>query len=85
MTTYNDTTVSKRKSYLCRVQAYNAAGVSAYTNVLSAKTPSASPSPAGGLALGAVDTEPTAPAIPAPAAKRGSPFSDVSILDDVLA
>ncbi len=37
-TTYTNSGLTRRKTYWYRVQAYGAAGVSAYSNVVSAKT-----------------------------------------------
>jgi hypothetical protein len=38
VTTFNDTGLARRKTYSYRVQAFNAAGTSAYSNIVSAKT-----------------------------------------------
>jgi hypothetical protein len=43
VTSYSDTTVSKRKTYQYRVAAYNGAGTSAWSNVASVTTPNRAP------------------------------------------
>jgi hypothetical protein len=43
ITAYSDNTVSKRKTYQYRVAAYNATGTSAWSNVITATTPSKTP------------------------------------------
>jgi hypothetical protein len=47
VTAYSDKTVSKNKNYRYRVQAYNSAGSSAWSNVASVTTPIHAPIPTG--------------------------------------
>ncbi len=74
VTTYNDTTVSRRKTYVYRVQAYNAAGGSGYTNTLSATTPFNSPTASATLSSSSSTS-----------AKKSSVFSDTQIVVELLA